>query len=221
MRVTTVIAVLLTGFLTACATKAEKAQSTVVEQKQINNKTENAPIKPPATSEVQDRKIMDISGIDSTEETQWMNPNNPPELKRQYQRGQTSILLPEDVYPVKANISTSSWLFKFKNADAYIYVFLPKEIESSALLDINLNSLDLSQGNGYHDMVIDLNSSVLKMSYGYDALTDGYVRYVEIRKEYQTGKMSVFALLAKDQTQYHVLQEEYHSTLKSIRTSLN
>jgi hypothetical protein len=221
MRVRTIMAIILTGLLTACATKAEKTQSTVVEQKQSTNKTENASSNVPATTEVQDGKIMDISSIDATEETEWMNPRNPPELKRQYQKGQMTILLPEDVYPVKTNISTSSGLFKFKNADAYIYVFLPKGIEGSALLDINLNSLDLGQKKGYHDMVIGLNNRILKMSYGYDGLADGYVRYVEIKKEYQTGKMSVFALLAKDQTQYPGLREEYHSILNTIRPSLN
>ena len=217
MRLMAIIAVILTVLLAGCATKTEKTQATVAEQKQGGSKTDSAGNSVPATREVQDAQIGDLSGVDATEESNWMNPNNPPELKRQYQRDQGSVLLPEDVYPVKTNISSSAWLFKFRDADAFIYIFLPKTAEGSALLDINLNSLDLSQAKGYHDMLIDLKDRTLKMSYSNDGSKDGYIRYVEIKKAYQTGIMSAFALLVKDQEQYLRLRDEYRKTLNTIK----
>jgi len=162
---------------------------------------------------------MDLSGIDTTEEPNWMNPNNPPALKRQYLKNQNSVLLPEDVYPVNTSLSSSSWLFRFKNADAFLYVFLPSAPEASALMDINLASLDLSQSKGYHDMVIDLKDSLLKLGYSNDSSPDGYIRYVEARKDYRSGETSLYALLTRDQEHARALQDEYRSILNTIKTA--
>jgi hypothetical protein len=212
-----VLAGLLAGLLSGCATKAEKAQTAAVEQKRSGGMSGSAASNAPATRDVQDVHIMDLSSIDATEEPNWMNPNNPPELKRQYQREQSTVLLPEDVYPVKANIPSSALLLKFKNADAYVYAFLPNAIASSALVDVNLNTLDLNQAPGYHDMVIELKDRTLKMSYFHDAAADGYTRYVEVKKAYQAGKMSVVALILRDPKQYPGLQGQYRSILNTIK----
>ena len=154
MQVRMILAVVLAGLVAACATKSEKAPA-ASEQRTAGSAAENPASTPAAAREAQDTRIMDLSGIDTTEEANWMNPNNPPALKRQYLKNQNSVVLPEDVYPVGTSLSPSSWLFRFKNADAFLYVFLARTPEASALLDINLNSLDLSQTRGYHDMVIE------------------------------------------------------------------
>jgi len=210
-----ILAVVLAGLMAACATKSEKAPA-ASEQRTAVGTTENPASTPAATREVQDVKIMDLSGIDTTEEANWMNPNNPPALKRQYQKNQNSLVLPEDVYPVSTSLPPSSWLFRFKNADAFLYVFLGSTGETSALMDINLNSLDLSQPKGYHDMVIDLKDGALKLSYTNDGSADGYTRHVEAKKDYRGGTASVYALFAKDEKL--ALQDEYHNILNSIKT---
>jgi hypothetical protein len=217
MQVRVILAMVLAGLMAACATKSEKAPAPA-EQRTAGSTTENAASTPAVTRDVQDIRIMDLSGIDTTEEANWMNPNNPPALKRQYQKNQNSVILPEDVYPVGTSLSPSSWLFRFKNADAFLYVFLARTPEASALLDINLNTLDLSQQKGYHDMVIDLKDGALKLSYTNDGSADGYTRYVEAKKDCRGGTASVYALLAKDQKQYLALRDQYHNILNTIKT---
>jgi hypothetical protein len=212
-----VVALVLAGLLAGCATKTEKTQASGVEQRQAGGSSGSGGGSAAAVHDAQDVRIMDLSGIDVTEEQNWMNPNNPPALKRQYQRDQSTVLLPEDVYPVKTNLPSSAFLLKFKNADAYVYAFVPSTIAGSALLDVNLNTLDLSQAPGFHDMVIELKDRTLKMSYSNDASADGYTRYVEIKKAYQTGKLSVSALMVRDPKQYSSLQGQYRSILNTIK----
>jgi hypothetical protein len=209
----------LVGLLFACATKAEKPNVPGVQQK--DNRSAPAisvqNVDASVVKEIRDGQIANMSNFTATEEANWMNPKNPADLKRLYVMDGYSILLPEDVFPVKTDISGSSWLFKFSRADAYIYAFLPKGIAASSLLEINLNSLDLIQAKGYHDAMIDLKENVLRMSYRNDGIDDGYIRYVQIKKEYVGRKMSIFALMLKDQGLYQSLAQEYDSTLSTIK----
>lgn len=225
MQVKVVTAVVFTVLLVACATKTAKSPGAGGEQQKNSGSTQsqaqNAEAKGTPSQQIQDGRIMDLSNIDATEENNWMNPNNPPGLKRQYQKDYFSVLLPEDIYPVKTGISPSSWLFKVKDSDAYFYMFVPKTLEASALLDINLNSLELGQAKGYHDMVIDLKDDVLKMSFSLDGSNDGYTRYVEVSKDYRAGRMSVGALITRDQAQYSNLRQSYRAVLKTVKPALN
>lgn len=218
----TIVAVIVTALLVACASKPQKPANVVPGQAgaSIGEGPASSPSAAEATG-IQDSRIMDLSGIDASEQAGWMNPNNPPNLKRQYQRGQFSVLLPEDLYPVTTEISSSAALFKFRGADAYIYVFFPSGIQESALLDINLNSLDLTQSKGFHDMTVDLKDGVLKVSYRNDGSNDGYVRYVEAKKQYQAGRMSVVALIVRDQGHHDGLQGEYRALLSAIKPPLD
>jgi hypothetical protein len=164
---------------------------------------------------------MDLSKVDASEEANWMNPKNPPELKRKYQKGYFSVVLPEDLYPVKTNVSPSAGLFKFQNTDAFVYIFSPRGVEASAFLDINLNTLNLSQPRGYHDMTIDLKGNALKMSYRFDGSADGYIRYAEIQKSYQPPGMLISVLLAKDPSVYSNLQRTYRGVLGTLKQENN
>jgi hypothetical protein len=225
MAVRTILVLLLTGVVFACATKGIKQIPAAGDQKMSPKSAENATQAAQGGSahalDQQDGKILDLSAIDAAEEANWMNPNNPPELKRQYQKEQFSIVLPEDIYPLNLSMSRSSVLLKFKNADAYVYLFVPSTSTASALLDINLNSLDLNQTRGFHDMTIDLKESRLRMNYMNDESVDGYSRYVQIRKDYKTGKMSVLALIIRENAQYQSLSQEYDAIVRTVRPPLN
>jgi hypothetical protein len=164
---------------------------------------------------------MDLLKVDTSEEADWMNPKNPPELKRKYHKGYFSVVLPEDLYPVKTNVSPSAGLFKFQNTDAFLYIFSPRGVEASAFLDINLNTLNLSQAKGYHDMSIDLKGNVLRMSYRFDGLNDGYIRYAQIQKSYQPPGMLVSVLLAKDSSVYSNLQHKYQGVVGTLKQENN
>jgi hypothetical protein len=209
----------LVGLLCACATKTEKPNAPVMQEKDNRGApaTSVQNVEASVVKEIRDGQIANLSNFTATEETNWINPKNPPDLERLYVMDGYSILLPEDVFPVKTEISGSSWLFKFSRADAYIYVFLPKGIAASSLLEINLNSLDFIQAKGYHDAMIDLKQNVLSMSYRNDGMDDGYIRYVQIKKDYVGRKMSIFALMVKDQSLYKSLAQENDSTLSTIK----
>ena len=51
------------------------------------------------------------------------------------------------------------------------------------------------------------------MSYRFDGLQDGYIRYVEIRKTYQPAGLFISALLVRDSQAYTSLQKEYLAVL--------
>lgn len=220
MRKSITYLAILIVLLSSCASGKDAAQSAAASQSQVavasgrpgQNEGSSA-----GTGEVRDKQIMDISKIDASEETDWMNPKNPPEMKRKYQKDYFSILLPEDMYPIKANVEASAGLFKFRNTDALMYILSPRGVEASAFLDINLNTLTLDQAKGYHDMVIELKESVLKMDYRFDGSNDGYVRYVEIRKTYQPAGLFISALLVRDPQSYASLQQEYRAVLGTLK----
>jgi hypothetical protein len=206
--------------LSSCASGKDAAQSAAPSQSQAaaaigkpgQNEGSSA-----GTGEVKDKQIMNVSKIDASEEAGWMNPKNPPELKRKHQKGYFSILLPEDMFPVKTNVDASAGLFKFRNTDALMYILSPRGMEASAFLDINLNTLTLDQSKGYHDMAIELKESVLNMAYRFDGSNDGYVRYVEIRKAYQPAGLFISALLVKDPQSYTSLLKEYRAVLGTLK----
>jgi hypothetical protein len=210
--------------LGACASGKDTAQSAAGRQNQDTMKNSNAGQneEPSARArEVQDSQIMDLSKADTSEEADWMNPKNPPELKRKYQKGHFSVVLPEDLYPIKMNVSPSAGLFKFQNADAFLYIFSPQGVEASAFLDINLNTPSLNQAKGYHDMTIDLKGNSLKMSYRFDGSNDGYIRYAEIQRSYQPPGMRVSVLLVRDPSVYSNLQHEYQRVLGTLKQENN
>lgn len=215
---------LLVIVLSSCASGKDAAKSSAVIQSQVaaasggqsQNEGSSA-----GTGEVKDKQIMDVSNIDVSEETGWMDPKNPPEMKRKYLKDPFSILLPEDMFPVKTNVSASAGLFKFRNADALMYILSPRGVEASAFLDINLNTLTLDEPKGYHDMVIELKENVLKMAYRFDGSSDGYVRYVEIKKTYQPAELFISALLVRDQQSNAALQQEYRAVLSSLKHNGN
>jgi hypothetical protein len=215
---------ILIVLLGACASGKDTAQSAAQGQTQETAKDGNAGQNDGASAkarEVQDGQIMDLSRADASEEANWMNPKNPPELKRKYQKGSFSVVLSDDLYPVKTNISPSAGLFKFQNNDAFIYVFSPRGVEASAFLDINLNTLNLGQPKGYHDMAIDLKGNTLKMSYRLDGLPDAYIRYAEVQKTYQPPGMLVSVLLVKDPAVYSNLQRKYRGVLGTLKQENN
>jgi hypothetical protein len=215
-----VFVVLLSIFLGACASGKDTAQSAAVNQPQASRQSGSASQNEELSAgkrEVQDSRIIDLSGIDASEEADWINPKNPPELKRKYHKGFFSIVLPEDMYPAKTNIYTSAGLFKFRNTDAFMYIFSPRGVDASTFLDINLNTLNPSQAKGYHDMVIDLKGNILNMAYRFDGSNDGYVRYVEIKKTYQPAGMLVSALIARDVQSYTKLLQEYQTVLSTLK----
>lgn|GEM_PF-2423681 len=215
---------ILVVLLGACASGKDTAQSAAQRQAQETIKNSSAGQNDETAvkaREVQDGQIMDLSKVDASEETNWMNPKNPPDLKRKYQKGPFSVVLPEDLYPVKTNVSPSSGLFKFQNADAFVYIFSPRGVEASAFLDINLNTLSLSQPKGYHDMTIDLKGNTLKMSYRYDGSPDGYIRYADIQKSYQPPGMRVSVLLVKNPSVYSNLQRAYQGMLGTLKPEDN
>jgi len=219
----TVVAFVVIALLVACASKPQQSGN-APQSPGAGAGGAQAQAASPAVTEaggIQDSRIMDLSGIDASEQAGWMNPNNPPELKRQYQRGKLSVVLPEDLYPVATEISPSGALFKFRGADAYMYVFYPTGLQGSALLDINLNSLDPTLPKGFHDVVIDLKDGVLKVRYRNDGSSDGYIRYVEAKKLYQAGKMWVAALIVRDPASRDSLQGKYHSVLGAIKPALD
>ena len=214
---------ILVVLLGACASGKDTGQSAAQKQPQETitssaGQNDESAVK---AREVQDGQIMDLSKVDASEETNWMNPKNPPELKRKYQKGSFSVVLPDDLYPVKTNASPSSGLFKFQHTDAFMYVFSPRGVEASAFLDINLNTLSLNQPKGYHDMTIDLKGNTLKMSYRYDGSPDGYIRYADIQKSYQPPGMRVSVLLVKDSSVYSNLQRTYQSVLGTLKPENN
>ena len=224
MRKLIIAITILVVLLGACASGKDTAQSAAQRQTQEASRSGSAGQNDGAavkSHEVQDAQIMDVSTIDASEETNWMNPNNPPELKRKYQKGPFSVVLPEDLYPVKTSVSPSSGLFKFQNADAFVYIFSPRGIEASALLDINLNTLSLGDPKGYHDMTIDLKGNTLKMSYRYDGSPDGYIRYADIQKSYQPPAMKVSVLMVKDPSVYSNLQRAYQGVLGTLKQENN
>jgi len=219
-----IVITILVVLLGACASGKDTAQSAAQRQTQEAGRNANAG-QSDATAvkarEIQDGRIMDLSTLDASEETNWMNPKNPPELKRKYQKGPFSVVLPEELYPVKTSISPSSGLFKFQNADAFVYIFSPRGIEASAFLDINLNTLSLGDQKGYHDMTIDLKGNTLKMSYRYDGAPDGYIRYADIQKSYQPPVMKVSVLMVKDPSVYSNLQRTYQGVLGTLKEENN
>jgi hypothetical protein len=219
-----IVITILVVLLGACASGKDTAQSATQKQAPETIKNSSAAQNGETavkSSDVQDAQMMDVSTIDVTEETNWMNPKNPPDLKRKYQKGPFSVVLPEDLYPVKTNVSPSSGLFKFQNADAFVYIFSPQGVEASAFLDINLNTLSLSQPKGYHDMTIELEGNTLKMSYRYDGSPDGYIRYADIQKTYQPPGMRVSVLLLKDPSVYSNLQRAYQGVLGTLKPETN
>ena len=224
MRKGIILITILVVLLGACASGKDTAQSAAQKQGQeaVRNggagQNEGTAVK---SQEVQDGRIMDLSKVDSSEETNWMNPKNPPDLKRKYQKGSFSVVLPEDLYPVKTDVSPSSGLFKFQNADAFVYIFSPRGVEASTFLDINLNTLSLGQPKGFHDMAIDLRGNTLKMSYRYDGSLDGYIRYADIQKSYQPPGMRVSVLLVKDPSVYSNLQHAYQGVLGTLKPENN
>jgi hypothetical protein len=220
MRKSIACPAVLTVLLSSCASGKDAAQSAAVSNARVaaaggtQGQNERSPA---GTGEVRDKQMMDISAMDASEETGWMNLKNPPELKRKYQKTNFSILLPEDLYPIKTNAGASAGLFKFQNTDALVYILSPRGKEASAFLDINLNTLALDQPKGYHDMVIDLKESVLNMSYRFDGSPDGYIRYVEIRKTYQPAGLFISALLVRDSQTHTSLQKEYRAVLGTLK----
>jgi hypothetical protein len=213
---------ILVVLLGACASGKDTAQSAA--QRQAQDKGSGAAQNDEVSArarEVQDGQIMDLSKADASEEANWMNPKNPPDLKRKYQKGSFSVVLPEDLYPVKTSVSPSAGLFKFQNNDAFVYVFSPRGVEASAFLDINLNTLNPSQPKGYHDMTIDLKGNTLKMSYRFDGSPDGYIRYAEIQKSYQPPAMLVSVLLVKDPSAYSSLQRTYKGVVGTLKQENN
>jgi hypothetical protein len=220
-----ILAISLAVLLGACASDKHTVQAATAGQKQASTGTgtSQSQNEEPASvnAEVQDKQIMDLSKIDSTEEAGWIDPKNPPEMKRKYQKGAFSVVLPEDMYPVTTSVYPSAGLFRFKNADAYMYLFAPASPAASALLDINLNALDLSRQKGYHDMVIDLKGSILRVTYRFDGANDGYVRYVDVKKAYQPPGMLISALLVKDPQGYAQLQQKYRSVLGTVKSTAN
>lgn len=219
-----IVITILVVLLGACASGKDTAQTAAQRQAQEAGRNSSAAHNDEAAvkaREVQDIQIMDLSGLDASEEANWMNPKNPPELKRKYQKGPFSVVLPEDLYPVKTSVSPSSGLFKFKNADAFVYIFSPRGVQASAFLDINLNTLSLNEPKGYHDMTIDLKGNALKMSYRYDGSPDGYIRYADIQKSYQPPGMKVSVLLVKDPSVYSNLQRAYQGVLGTLKPESN
>ncbi len=214
---------ILVVLLGACASGKDTAQSAA--QKQAQEATGSSAVQNDQSSakarEVQDGQIMDLSKVDTSEELNWMNPKNPPELKRKCQKGHFSVVLPEDLYPVKTSMSPSAGLFKFQNTDAFVYIFSPQGVEASAFLDINLNTLNLSQPKGYHDMTIDLKGNTLKMSYRFDGAPDAYIRYADILKSYQPPGMLISVLLVKDPSVYSTLQRTYQGVLGTFKKENN
>jgi hypothetical protein len=206
--------------LGACASGKDTAQSASVGQQKVSAKSSTPSLdeKPLSGSrEVQDSQIMDLSKVDTTEQSGWIDPKNPPELKRKYQKGHFSVVLPEDLYPVKTSVYSSAALFKFSDRDALLYVFSPQGTAGSAFLDVNLNTLDLNLTNGYQDMSIDLKAKVLKMTYRLDGSPDGYLRYVEIGKTYQPAAMQISVLLVRDPQSYNDLQQKYRAVLSTLK----
>lgn len=215
---------ILVVLLGACASWKDTAQSAAERQTQDTMKNNNAGQNAESSArarEVQDSQIMDLLRVDTSEEADWMNPKNPPELKRKYHKGYFSVVLPEDLYPVKTNVSPSAGLFKFQNTDAFLHIFCPRGVEASAFLDIDLNTLNLSQAKGYHDMSIDLKGNVLRMSYRFDGSNDGYIRYAQIQKSYQPPGMLVSVLLAKDSSVYSSLQHKYQGVVGTLKQENN
>jgi hypothetical protein len=212
------LVIVLIAILDACASSKNSLQSGGGSQPQVsarNSSPSQNEESPMGNREVQDSQIMDISKIDISEEMNWINPNNPPEMKRKYHKGYLSVILPEDIYPVKTDICKSGTLFKFLNTDAFMYIFSPRGVDGSALLDINLDTLDLNQTKGYHDMAIELRDNVLRMTYRFDGSSDGYVRYVEIQKNFQPPGMLISALIVKDPQAYTTLQPKYQKVLST------
>lgn len=206
--------------LGACASRKDSAQSAAVNQREVSTKSSNPSLNeepPSGSSEVQDIQIMDLSKVDTTEELGWIDPKNPPEMKRKYHKGYFSLLLPEDLYPVKTRVYSSSGLFKFSNRDALLYIFSPRGVAGSTFLDINLNTLDLNHMKGYQDMFIDLKEKVLKMTYRFEGSPDGYLRYVEIGKTYQPPGMQISVLLVRDAQSYSDLKQEYRAVLGTLK----
>ncbi len=219
MKKESVLVILLIAILIGCASDKGKPKSLPTSQdtttiKDTNTKSTEG--RSARNREVQDGQVMDLSKIDNTEKEGWIDPKNPPEMKRKYHAGYFSIILPDDLYPVKTSVYNSGGLFKFLNRDAYMYIFAPQGVESTAFLDINLNTLDLIPEKGYHDMLIDLKGNVLKMTYSSDVSSDGYTRYVDINKTYKPERMLVSALIMKDSQGKAELQQEYESVLKTL-----
>ena len=80
-----------------------------------------------------------------------------------------------------------------------------------------MNPKNPPESKGYHDMAIELKESVLNMAYRFDGLSDGYVRYVEIRKAYQPAGLFISTLLVKDPQSYTSLLKEYRAVLGTLK----
>jgi hypothetical protein len=181
-----------------------------------------APAPAPAAAPAPSRDILDpgalnLARVTVSEEPKWMNPANPPDLKRLYKMGKYSIVLPTDLVPVTTRVCQCSRLFKFTKNDAWVYAFMPEKLEATALLDVDLNTVDLARARGYHDVAVAMSDGVLRMSYVYDGADDGYTRWVEIRKNFSSRKMTAFALAVKDPAQLVAMRQKFRSALRTMK----